>query len=497
MTAQIVMTQAVISPGPATNNGSISKEFTTSNFSDCLTNNLKSDARANSDKVSKSFDDTMAKNKNKANNNNSAKVSEQVKQNQKVSKSMDVKEPNKPKVSDSTKGISMSKTDNVIKENFSTLEKKIKEIIKDSLEMNEEELNQMMKMLNLSMFDLLNPDNLKNLVLASQGESNITAVLTNEDLASKLTGILQKMSELNLDDFGISEDDLQNLLAEKYEEINNSNKSNQITKADDVKNSGNSENVLTTQGNLVDNELNAKNLLGKDSKIVDPDVIEEKNISIIVEDSTSKSSRSENESDGSLTNRKDENSQQDSKGSDIHLDSNKGSPVNQFVNNLAFAATRLDGTSQQIVEASQMREIVDQVVQKIRIHVDTDTTSMDIQLDPEHLGRVNLSVIAKDGVLTAQFAVQNSAAKEAIESQLQLLKDNLNNQGVKVEAIEVTVSNFSFTESNSAGQGNKEQKSSPRKLNLNELDEFSDLSAENEMIADMMQVNGNTVDYTA
>lgn len=497
MTAQIVMTQAVISPGSSTNNGSISKELTTSNFSDCLTNNLKSDARTNSAKVTKDFDDTMAKNKNKANNNNSAKVSEQVKQNQEVSKSMDVKEPNKPKVTDSTKDISMSKTDNVIKENLSALEAKIKEIIKDSLEMNEEELNQMMKMLNLSMFDLLNTDNLKNLVLASQGESNITAVLTNEDLASKLTGLLQKMSELNLDDFGISEDDLQNLLAGKSEEIINSNKSNQITKADDVKSSSNFEKVLTTQGNLVDNELNAKNLFGKDSKTIDQDVIEEKNISIIVEDSTSKSSRSENENDGSLMNRKDENNQQDNKGSNIHLDSNKGSPVNQFVNNLTFAATRLDGTTQQIVEASQMREIVDQVVQKIRIHVDTDTTSMDIQLDPEHLGKVNLSVIAKDGVLTAQFAVQNSAAKEAIESQLQLLKDNLNNQGVKVEAIEVTVSNFSFAESNGAGQGNKEQKSSPRKLNLNELDEFSDLSTENEMIADMMQVNGNTVDYTA
>ncbi len=63
------------------------------------------------------------------------------------------------------------------------------------------------------------------------------------------------------------------------------------------------------------------------------------------------------------------------------------------------------------------------------------------------MGKVNLSVVMKEGVATANFIVQNEMVKEALQSQMQVLRDNLEQQGLKVESIEVTVAEYGFEQS--------------------------------------------------
>jgi flagellar hook-length control protein FliK len=72
-----------------------------------------------------------------------------------------------------------------------------------------------------------------------------------------------------------------------------------------------------------------------------------------------------------------------------------------------------------------MKEIVNQIVDKIKVVIKPEATSMEIQLNPENLGKVNLSVISKNGQLTAHFTTESQAAKEALESQMQTLKETL------------------------------------------------------------------------
>lgn len=100
------------------------------------------------------------------------------------------------------------------------------------------------------------------------------------------------------------------------------------------------------------------------------------------------------------------------------------------------------GTENAEIRQVSMQEIVDQVVNHIRIRVLPQTTSMELQLNPESLGRVHLSVSSNQGVATATLTVQNEMAKEALESQLVVLRENLESQGLKVESVEVNVSNF-------------------------------------------------------
>ena len=107
--------------------------------------------------------------------------------------------------------------------------------------------------------------------------------------------------------------------------------------------------------------------------------------------------------------------------------------------------------------------------------------------------------------MTAHFQVQNESVRAAIESQMTLLKNTLEEQGVKIEAVEVTVESHAFESNLYKGQdrGNEnlyqDKKKARRRLNLNALsDDFEETAEEEERLAaSMMKANGTTVDYTA
>ena len=86
------------------------------------------------------------------------------------------------------------------------------------------------------------------------------------------------------------------------------------------------------------------------------------------------------------------------------------------------------------------------------------------------------------------------------------LKQSFEEQGIKVEAVEVTVASHAF-ERNLSGEGNgnagdeaaPEKKKGARKITLSDLTDSVDeeeLSDEDRIVAEMMKQNGNTVDYT-
>jgi len=73
-------------------------------------------------------------------------------------------------------------------------------------------------------------------------------------------------------------------------------------------------------------------------------------------------------------------------------------------------------------------------------------------LKPEHLGDVSMRLIMENNVLTAKIKVENQDVKQAIESNFAQLERDLNNQGIKVQKVEVTLKNEADT---SAGSEDK------------------------------------------
>ncbi|MGN0376022.1 MAG: flagellar hook-length control protein FliK, partial [Suilimivivens sp.] len=151
------------------------------------------------------------------------------------------------------------------------------------------------------------------------------------------------------------------------------------------------------------------------------------------------------------------------------------------------------------------QEIMDQILDYMKIQLKPEMEQLEMQLHPESLGTLHVQLTSKGGEVTAQFQVQNESVKAAIESQISILKDTLREQGVKVEAVEVTVESHAFESNLWQGQEREEgnayqgSRKSPRRINLNVLEEgFEEEADEEELLAaEIMKANGGTVDYTA
>ena len=131
---------------------------------------------------------------------------------------------------------------------------------------------------------------------------------------------------------------------------------------------------------------------------------------------------------------------------------------------------------------------------------------MEMQLNPENLGKIYVNISMKEGAIHAQLAASNEAVRAALETQVADLRQNLDQAGVKVDAVEVTVASHEFEKNleqnqegaKQQGERQQEQASRRRSLNLSSLDELSGLMTEEEVLAaQIMRDNGNSVDMTA
>ncbi len=162
--------------------------------------------------------------------------------------------------------------------------------------------------------------------------------------------------------------------------------------------------------------------------------------------------------------------------------------------------TQLTNAVEEALPETEAQSVVTQLVERIRVVMNEDTTSFEMQLNPEHLGKINLQVAAKNGVVTAQIATENEAVKEALESQIVALRESLNNQGIKVEAVEVTVASHEF-ERNLDSQRDPEQNqqgSQKRRFRFDVMQAAEEeLTPGDAVIRDMMLANGNQINTTA
>lgn len=169
--------------------------------------------------------------------------------------------------------------------------------------------------------------------------------------------------------------------------------------------------------------------------------------------------------------------------------------------------TQLQQTAQ-TEEAGQTdtQYIMRQIMDYMKVSVKPDSSDLEMQLHPQSLGTLHIQMAAKNGVVTANFITENDTVKAALESQMVQLKENFAEQGIKVEAIEVTVQTHPFEqnlEQGRDGNGSREAEAGvgrrrTRRINLNTaFAEDEPQTEEDRIAADMMSANGNTVDFTA
>lgn len=86
-------------------------------------------------------------------------------------------------------------------------------------------------------------------------------------------------------------------------------------------------------------------------------------------------------------------------------------------------------------------DVFEQITSKIRLVSREDYSEIRIQLKPDNLGKLLLKVVLEKGELIAKFTAENNHVKEIIESNFSELKDSLQERGINVHSLSVSVGN--------------------------------------------------------
>ena len=348
---------------------------------------------------------------------------------------------------------------------------KIKDAIKDELDVTDEDIEDAMAVLGLMPADLLNADDLKGLMLELSGETDALALITNEELLGSIMDVAELASQMAgelEEEFGISIEDITELFTAAEEEI---------------------------PVEIVDVDEDEQE---EDGVVVEITRNTETDDTVITNGTTAESASLDRKAAQVLNNRKQEDDMQNAMaGQNFSTETPVADNVTQA--QPQFTTTYVDP-----------EDILSQVTDRIKLDIGEDQTSMELQLHPASLGTVNLQINSNGGVVSAHILVQNEAVRSALEGQLVQLLQTFEEQGQRVEAIEVSVAGYDLDRSLNQGSdtGSNERKdrstegvsrTSRRSINLNELDEedFEELTEEEQLEAEIMTANGTSVDFKA
>lgn len=417
-----------------------------------------------------------------------------------------------PKVTGKTDDADMQKVDQAVEEFAKEVQKEVKEL----LGVDDAQLEAAMKELGLTYQDLMDPVNLANLVMNLTGEEDQLGLLMNADFQELMQNV-EVLSKNLLQELGMTPQEaaevfaqLEQNAAQITEEVPQQMQEVTDTQADVLKVQQTDDVQITEQKSQVTG-LTETNAAATESVESDGNVQN-------VEEPVSQEVRVENDQTASQQEGQQEEAPENSMTTedDASLlqqnDTTEKSIFTEHTFQQTVQTIRTDNITAAPTTAVPHNvvfntlDVIRQVSEFTRVMYQGDTTNMEMQLNPENLGKIYVQVTAKEGVVTAHLAVQNEIVKEALENQTIQLRENMNQQGIKVEAVEVTIASHEFErnlEQNQQGSAQDEQreqasKSPRRNISMNQLDELSGLMSEEEMlVAKIMRDNGNSVDFTA
>jgi len=111
-------------------------------------------------------------------------------------------------------------------------------------------------------------------------------------------------------------------------------------------------------------------------------------------------------------------------------------------------------------------DIFNQIVEKAKVLLDREKAEMVVHLKPDSLGKLSMRIITEKGIVMAEFIAENQQVKEILESNMQLLRNVLENQGLSVQGFNVSVRQDSSSQSRWNHENNANRKLTAMRLNL-------------------------------
>lgn len=430
-------------------------------------------------------------------NGNTANTKNSVSDNQKSS-NLKVAKSNTVNAKNTDDNISELNANTSAKADLKSVENVANEItneVRDILGVDDETLANAMTALGFSALDLLDTSNLAKLVLTINGSSEFTDLLTDENMMNQLNSLIDVVENINWEELtGMSKEDFATVLANSTQQGDIEHENLMTTVSD-------GETFSVIQEDASDRQVNVQ------TDVSDNITDAKQDVTVVVEKNQSEAEQGSAQTDSDVGKNMSEEIAESTLSDDDAVSSRQTNVQNNFIQNMEQAAANVEQTQSarpDTVRMQQMVDIVNQVVEKIKVSLGTESTSMEMQLNPEHLGKVLLNVSSKNGMMTAVFSVQSEEAKAALESQMFTLRENLELRELKVDAVEVNVSDFDFSRSDQAMDGgqSKADDGNGKQMKFDFGDDSSDESAisneEKEAVRkQVMRDNGSQIDFTA
>lgn len=130
--------------------------------------------------------------------------------------------------------------------------------------------------------------------------------------------------------------------------------------------------------------------------------------------------------------------QQDSKAVENDSVANQGLSFQQNLDNQIGANQKVEGNAAQTNQARETYNVPQQIVEQAKLLQRGTDSQMIIKLNPEHLGQLSLKVsVNGNGGVTATFHTDNAQVRAILETTMTQLKQQLDEQGIKVDNVEV------------------------------------------------------------
>lgn len=398
------------------------------------------------------------------------------------------------------------------------------EQLKEILGITDEELLSGMDKLELQPYDLLDSGNMAQLVTAISGEDSVISLVANEELykaVQDITKMVDTQVEGLLDKTGLTSEELDTVL-QKLQQMESQNPEEPVQESEIlIPETVNDEPAAEiTVEDTAATEVIAEETVGKQA-VREPVVIREDNTKS--DDQPAKQydklpeSQQENPVEVS-TKSQTQNTGKDAKNSDGSDKSPKNfgqdSTTQNFQNHLNEVNDMAAAEGIEKFTSESTENIMRQLADMVKIVRNENLTEMELQLHPASLGTVNVSLTTKGGVVTAEFTTQNEAVKTAIEAQASQLRANLEEQGIRIEAIEVSVESHQM-ERNLDKNGQEQQRQTQEQengriqgvrrgrssINLRAFADGEELEGEMQgaddatrIAMEIMAANGNTMD---
>lgn len=337
----------------------------------------------------------------------------------------------------------------------------IKDAIKEEFDVSDEDIKVAMKLLGLTALDLLSTAKVAELIEQLTGTDALT-LITNEDMMQSFNNIINVVDEANADIAG--------MLGVKTEEVGIVLGQNDIAPVVNSEDTAKQDNVKESDAKNADDNINQT-------------VDNQESLSEVL------AKKITTESDGKAKNNMSESNEANNKVTYADVADNM---ISNITDTFADIITEDIST---VKEA----DIVNQVIDSVKLMASRELTSMEVMLNPEHLGSVHITVTARNGIVSAQIAAQNEQVKTALENQMVTLREQFESQGLKVDAVEITVMAHSFEAGQNFGQSESERKQGEskvhRKLDLSSFDD--ELEEDLESTAPAPKAEGSSVEYLA